>query len=179
MLSLSDREKIKMETEMNEKFIFTQVKIKAELKDIWEAWTTEKGIKCFLAPDCKIELYPDGMYEIYFDPKAPYGKRGGEGLRILAIQPMKMFSFTWNAPPNLPEVRDHRTYVVIRLIPEKEGIRVTLLHNGWGTGGQWDEAFSYFQRAWGKIVLPRLKYSLENGPIDWSNPPNLDPVSTV
>jgi hypothetical protein len=52
--------------------------------------------------------------------------------------------------------------------------KVTLRHDGWGTGGQWDEAFEYFQIAWGKVVLPRLKYRFDVGLIDWQNSPKFD-----
>ena len=162
----------------NEKVIFAEVKVNGELKDVWDAWTTEKGIKTFLAPACKVNLRPDGMYEVYFNPKAPPGERGGEGLRVMSIQPMKMFSFTWNAPPTLPDVRGQRTHVVVRFAPEEGGTRVTLYHDGWGSGGEWDKAFEYFGKAWKKVVLPRLKYRFEHGPVDWNDPPSIETLST-
>jgi hypothetical protein len=49
--------------------------------------------------------------------------------------------------------------------------RITLTHSGWGEGGQWDDAFEYFERAWGHTVLSRLRYRFSVGPVDWSNPP--------
>lgn len=156
----------------NEKAIVAETKVNADLKDIWDAWTTETGVKTFLAPACRIDLRPDGMYEIYFNPDAPQGERGGEGNRVTAVQPMGMFSFTWNAPPSLPEVRDQRTHVVVHFYPEDGGTRVTLYHDGWGTGSEWDKAYKYFQSAWGQVVLPRLKYRFEHGPVDWGNPPS-------
>lgn len=156
------------------KQIHLQVVISAPISEVWEAWTTEKGAKTFFAPDCRIDLRVGGAYEIYFDPSAPEGERGGEGLTILAIQGEKMLSFTWNAPPSLPEVRGQLTHVSVRFKPAGE--RTTLLsleHDGWGEGGQWDQAFEYFTRAWGEVVLPRLQYRFELGPVDWDNPPKL------
>ena len=161
-----------------EKAIFAEVKVLADLEDVWDAWTTEKGIKTFLAPACKVDLLPDGMYEIYFNPESPPGERGGEGLRVMSIQPMKMFSFTWNAPPVLSEVRGQRTHVVVRFFPEEGGTRVTLYHDGWGSGGEWDKAYEYFRRAWQEVVLPRLKYRFDHGPVDWSDPPSIETLST-
>ena len=160
-----------------EKAIFVEVKVKASLEEVWEAWTTEAGIKSFLAPACKVDLRPDGAYEVYFNPDAPEGERGGEGLRVLSIQLMKMFSFTWNAPPILPNVRGQRTQVILRFIPEEDGIRLTLHHGGWGSGGEWEQAFAYFQKAWTNIVLPRLKYRFEHGPVDWDNPPGIETLA--
>ncbi len=64
-----------------------------------------------------------------------------------------MLTFTWNAPPHLPEARAQRTYVTVRLKPigDNETL-VTLHHGGWGDGGQWDQAYAYFDKAWGNVL---------------------------
>ena len=160
-----------------ERAISGEVFINANLAEAWNAWTTKKGIASFFAPDCKIDIKPGGYYEIYFDPEAPEGERGGEGLKVLAVQPEKMLSFTWNAPPSLPEVRHQHTSVVLRFYSIEDGTKVTLYHSGWGSGGQWDQAFEYFQRAWLAIVLPRLAYRFKKGAIDWSNPPGINELA--
>jgi len=163
-----------MDIDQNERTVVGQVTVPAGLADVWAAWTTEEGVRSFFAPSCRIELAPDGPYEIFFNPNAPAGQRGGEGLRVLAVQPQKMFSFTWNAPPTLPDVRGQRTHVILRFDEVgPKSTRVTLRHDGWGDGGQWDEAFQYFNRAWNKVVLQRLQYRFEHGPVDWQNPPVL------
>jgi uncharacterized protein YndB with AHSA1/START domain len=134
-----------------------EVVVDASVADAWRAWTTEKGIKSFFAPECRIELRVDGSFEMIFLPEGEPGQRGGEGVRFLAIQPEKMLSFTWNAPPHLPKARGQWTHVVIRF-SEVDGdrTRVTLRHDGWGEGGEWDEAFAYFERAWIETVLPNF-----------------------
>jgi uncharacterized protein YndB with AHSA1/START domain len=149
-----------------------KVSIPAPLDDVWEAWTTEDGAQSFFAPKCKINLEPGGAYEMLFDLEAEVGKRGGEGMVILAVQPKRMLSFTWNAPPHLSTVRGQMTHVIVRIwqIGEMETM-VSLRHDGWGEGGEWEEAYKYFRKAWGEVVLPRLKYRFEIGPIDWSDPP--------
>jgi uncharacterized protein YndB with AHSA1/START domain len=159
---------------VQEKSIFGEIVVNAKLQEVWDAWTTEAGITSFFAPECNIDLRPDGAYEIFFNPDAPPGERGGEGLRILSVQPLKMFSFTWNAPPTLPEVRGQRTHVILRFHQEDDAVRVTLVHDGWGTGGEWDKAYEYFQAAWSEVVLPRLRYRFEHGPIDWDDPPSVE-----
>lgn len=165
-----------MAATQEERTIFGQVTVPAGLDELWAAWTTEAGVKSFFAPGCLIELQPDGPYEIYFNLDAPAGQRGGEGMRVLTVQPKKMFSFTWNAPPTLPDVRGQRTHVILRFYPlGPSSTRLTLRHDGWGEGGQWDEAFDYFGVAWNEVVLPRLVYRFENGPVDWQNPPDLAP----
>ena len=109
-----------------------------------------------------------------FDLDAEPGKQGGEGMMVLAIQPQRMLGFTWNAPPHLPNVRNQMTHVIIRLHPlSPDQTKVTLRHDGWGEGGEWDSAYEYFEKAWKKIVLPRLKHRFDVGPIDWDSPPDL------
>lgn len=137
--------------------ILAEVLVDAKLGDVWQAWTTEEGIKSFFAPGCRIELRVDGPYEMIFLPDGEPGQRGGEGVRFLAIQHEKMLSFTWNAPPHLARVRKQWTHVVLRFFEVDGGrTRVTLRHDGWGEGDEWDEAFAYFEHAWLKIVLPNL-----------------------
>jgi uncharacterized protein YndB with AHSA1/START domain len=151
-----------------ERAIDKSVLVPASVDQVWEAWTTRDGIVGFFAPDARIEPRPGGAFEIYIDPLAAPGARGADGMRYLALQPKQMLSFEWNAPPHLPEARAQRTFVVVRLAPvgERE-TRVTLHHTGWGDGGQWDQAYAYFDRAWGN-VLGNLKKRFEQGPQDWS-----------
>ena len=152
--------------------IRSEAVVKAGVSKVWEAWTTPEGVTSFFAPACEIDLRPGGRYEMYFDPDAEPGRRGGEGVTILAIQPEKMLAFTWNAPPQLPDAREQFTHVTVRFVElDSERTRVVLVHDGWGAGGEWDEAFNYFVKAWNDVVMFRLVHRFEVGPVDWSNPP--------
>ncbi len=155
-----------------DRFITGEIIIPASLDEVWQAWTTEGGVRSFFAPRARLDLRPGGAYEMLFDLEAQPGQQGGEGMYLLAIQPKQMLSFTWNAPPELPTVRGEMTHVMVRLYPPAEkSTRITLLHDGWGSGGEWDQAFEYFERAWLQIVFPRLKYRFIVGPIDWGSLP--------
>jgi len=152
-----------------ERSIDLEVTVAAPVAEVWKAWTTTEGVKSFFAPDARVELKVDGPYEIFFNPYAAPGLKGADGMRVLAFQDEKMLSFTWNAPPSLPEARKQRTHVVVRF--EAKGARETVvrLHeDGWGEGGEWDKAFDYFSKAWPK-VLEQLKQRFVSGPMDWTN----------
>lgn len=151
-----------------ERAIDKEVVVKATLEQAWAAWTTREGIVSFFAPDAKVEARVGGAFQIYIDPGAPPGAKGADDMRFLALQPMKMISFDWNAPPSLPAARAQRTFVVVRFVPvDENSTRVTLHHTGWGDGGEWDKAYSYFDRSW-VTVLANLKKRFEEGPQDWS-----------
>ncbi len=149
-----------------------EILLNAPAEKVWRAWTTREGIRSFFAPDCNIDLRVLGKYDILFAPSAPPGLRGAEGNLILAIQEGKMLSFTWDAPPNFPDIRKQRTSVVIRLVRlDQNRTKLVFRQTGWGEGEDWNKVHDYFVAAWGEVVLPLLKHSLEVGPIDWKNPP--------
>jgi uncharacterized protein YndB with AHSA1/START domain len=151
-----------------ERAIDKSIEVPATLDQAWDAWTTREGIVSFFAPDAVIEPRVGGAFHIHIDPTAPAGSKGADDMRFMALQPKRMISFDWNAPPHLPEARAQRTFVVVRLERVSDKVtRVSLHHTGWGEGGQWDAAYTYFERAWGN-VLANLKKRFEQGPQDWA-----------
>jgi uncharacterized protein YndB with AHSA1/START domain len=153
-----------------EKRITAKITVPASLENVWLDWTTEDGARTFFAPECKIEMIIGGAYEMYFDLTMPRGLQGSEGCKILAIQPMRFLSLTWNAPPSLPDIRRQSTHVSVYFSGHEERTLVTVIHDGWGFGEDWDQAFIYFERAWKQVVLPRLKTRFEKGPVDCKKP---------
>lgn len=150
-----------------ERAIDKEVTVPAGVDAVWDAWTTRDGITSFFAPDAKIEPRSGGAFHIHFNPYAEPGAKGADDMRFLALQPKRMLSFDWNAPPHLAQARQQRTFVVVRLEPAGDkATRVTLHHVGWGDGGEWDQTYAYFDRAWGN-VLGNLKKRFESGPVDW------------
>jgi len=153
-----------------ERRIEKEVVVDAPVSEVWQMWTTEAGVKTFFAPKANIDLMVGGRYEILFELDAPPGSQGGEGLKVLAFTPDQMLTVEWNAPPHLPNVRRERTRLIVEFHSQPENkTTVRLTHDGWGEGGEWDQAFNYFMRAW-DIVLGRLKYRFSVGPIDWADP---------
>ncbi len=165
---------------VQERAITETITVKANVNDVWNAWTTSEGIKTFFAPDAKVEARAGGPFEIYIDPMAAPGMKGADDMVFLAVQPKKMISFTWNAPPSLPEARKQRTVVVVRFVPRGDTLtEVTLHHTGWGEpapDNEWGKAYDYFAKAW-PGVLKNLKKRFEDGPVDWK--PWLDRLEQV
>jgi uncharacterized protein YndB with AHSA1/START domain len=127
--------------------------VAAGLADAWAAWTTPEGLRSFFAPQVNMRLEVGGPFEILFNPDSPEGSRGSEGCTVLAFAPPRVLAFSWNAPPSMPTVRRERTQVVVELEPLGERLtRVRLTHTGWKEGAEWDQAYAYFDIAWGKVL---------------------------
>lgn len=152
-----------------ERAIDKEVLIPASLEQAWASWTTREGVRSFFAPDAVVEARVGGAFHIHIDPGAAPGLKGADDMRFMALQPMKMLSFDWNAPPSLPEARAQRTFVVLRFTAvDANTTRIALHHVGWGEGGEWDRAYAYFDRVWPQ-VLANLKKRWESGqPQDWT-----------
>ena len=151
-----------------ERAIDKEVVVAASAEQVWASWTTRDGIRSFMAPDAEVDARVGGAFHIHFDPLAAPGSKGADDMRYMALQPPKMLSFDWNAPPHLAETRAQRTFVVLRFEPvDATHTRVRLHHTGWGDGGQWDQTYTYFDRAWGAVLGNLVKRHAE-GPIDWT-----------
>ncbi|MGI9265015.1 MAG: SRPBCC family protein [Gammaproteobacteria bacterium] len=158
-----------MNSQASDRQILKTVMVEAPVEQVWEAWTTENGLQSFFARRAIVELQTDGRYELLFFPENPEGQRGEEGARLLAIEPDQRLVFTWSAPPNWPRIREMRTVVEVTLSSIEEGqTEVRLRHTLWGDGPDWDEVFTYFDGAW-SVVLKRLAYRFEQGPVDWDD----------
>ena len=118
---------------------------------VYRLWTTAEGVGEFLGVTARIEPRVGGPYEFAFLAEAPDGVRGGEGCRILALEPDRLVVFSWNSPPGF-ETRGQHTWVVLSLTPVAAGTRVRLAHWGHGSGPQWDANREYFAAAWASVL---------------------------
>ncbi|QUI24642.1 SRPBCC domain-containing protein [Vallitalea pronyensis] len=147
----------------NTTLIYLECPIQKDIGAVWKLLSTKEGLKSFFAPDIDVNFKVGGKFEILFDMDQPAGLRGSEGMIILNIEPESMLSFTWNAPPSIPDIRAQMTVVHIYLEPTEDGCLLKLINSGYGKSESWQKARRYFIRAWGDIVLPRLKKVAEEG----------------
>jgi len=129
--------------------------VDAPIDSIWWKWTTHEGLLTFFGEDNSMDLRIGGPFEIYFMKNAAEGQKGSEGCKVISYLPKEMLSFSWNAPPKFPEIRngDHHTWVVVTFKPAKGNkTTVTISHLGWLTGGDWDKVYEYFDKAWVSVL---------------------------
>jgi uncharacterized protein YndB with AHSA1/START domain len=152
--------------------IVFRAEIAAPPAEVWRALATRDGVRSFFAGAARVEPRVDGPYEIYFMPGNPLGLRGGEGDRVLALEENRRLMASWNAPPAFGPLRDQHTIIEFDLTPLPDGHSlVTATHSGWGRGDGWAALRTYFETAW-PVVLGRLQYRFDHGPVDWSRPPD-------
>lgn len=160
----------------SEKAVKKEIIINAPLQKVWQKWSTTSGLETFFGQRVNTTFQPMGPFEVLFFPDNPPGMRGAENNILLAMEEEKMISFTWNAPPNFPEIRKQYTSVIVRFyyLPNQK-TKVTLDQIGFGNNCEWIAVAHYFNTAW-ETVLGRLRYSLEKQSIDWKNPPKEEEI---
>ena len=158
---------------------------------VYRLWLSEGSVQSFFAPKSHIDARVGGEYNMIFWPeKYPQGENfGTKGARILRLDPGRAIWFEWkcfvledkearSSPPpvSLEEYveRPLPTWVEVAFEPVKEGkTRVRLSHQGFQTGGKWDEAFVYFSRAWATVItrLSSVAQKRESPPNDFGTNP--------
>ncbi len=141
--------------ELSTKQITKTKTINQPLDSVWWRWTTHEGLKTFFGTDNKIELVPNGAFEIYFLLDNPIGQRGSEDCKVLSLLPKRYFSFSWNAPPQFKDVRNssYKTWVVVEFKAiSSEQTEIVLSHLGWPQDETWNPVFDYFNNAWDFVL---------------------------
>lgn len=127
--------------------------VASPIEHVWWAWTTSEGMASWWVKENWIELRIGGPFEVYFLLDQKRGQQGSEDCRILSYCPPEMLSFSWGFPPNFPELRLERTWVVLRFVPVSPTETKVLLDNfGYESGPAWDRGYSYFDNAWGNVL---------------------------
>jgi uncharacterized protein YndB with AHSA1/START domain len=119
---------------------------------VWGAWTDQSKLATWFGSEARVELRIGGPYEILFLMDNPPGLQGGEGNTVQSFNPEHSLTITWNAPPDFGALRDERTRVHIALADVPTGTTVSLTHDGWGYGPEWNAVRDYFDRAWDHVL---------------------------
>ncbi len=127
--------------------------VKAPIADVWKAWATSEGFSKAVKHEATIEPRIGGKFEVIWAPDSPKGEQGSEGCTVQAWIPERLLAFTWNAPPQFPNVRTQHALVVVEMSEVGKGlVRITLTHLGFGEGDEWDGVYDYFASAWPHVM---------------------------
>ena len=98
-----------------------------------ESWLTELA---------NVEPMVGGKYELFWDPKDKENN-STIGCRVTAIEPDRFISFEWRSPKQFKQFAnnaDPLTHVVVFFIPDGDATDVHVVHSGWRSSPEWEEA---------------------------------------
>jgi uncharacterized protein YndB with AHSA1/START domain len=113
-------------------------------------FTSPDLLTTWLTADAEVEPEVGGMYELFWNPR-DREVDSTIGCRITALVADELVAFQWRGPRPFRDIAngaDPLTHVVVAFVPAAAGTRVHLVHSGWRSGPEWEEARAWQERAW-------------------------------
>jgi len=147
--------------------------VPASVDEVWELFTTAKGLSSFYAREAIIDPKVGGLFELHVFPENPPGRRGIEGHQVLAIEPKHRLVLSWIVPAAIrSKIGPQTTIQEITLVPiGLNETRVRLRQFGFGESSGWSGAKEYFELRSRDVVF-NIKERVENGTLDWERAMN-------
>lgn len=130
---------------------------------IFRYFTSPKLLVSWLAERANVEPRVGGLYELFWEPDDPENN-STIGCRITAFAEDQLIAFEWRSPRQFKRFAngaDPLTHVVVSLSNEElEGTTVHLIHSGWRSTSEWEEARVWQMRAW-EMAFEQLEQRLK------------------
>jgi uncharacterized protein YndB with AHSA1/START domain len=143
-------------------------RLRCDVHRAFEMFTVDELVQSWLAPLAETELHQGGKYQLFWDLE----NREHDstiGCRVTAIEPDTLLCFEWKGPRQYRQFMndaDPLTHVVVFFVPCPDAVEacteVRLVHSGWGSAGEWEEARQWFDRAW-RVALEQLEHGVNTG----------------
>lgn len=118
----------------------------------FEYFTRADLLTAWLTAAAEVEPTVGGKYELFWEP-SDRENNSTIGCRVTALQVDQFVAFQWRSPKQFKAFAngaDPLTHVVVVFIPEGKGTRVHLVHSGWRSSPEWEDARIWQERAWSR-----------------------------
>lgn len=139
-----------------DRIIHTSARLRCSAQRAFEMFTESRSLQSWLAPLAEVDAHVGGKYELFWEPD-DRENNSTMGCRITALEPERFLSFDWKGPKQFKHfmnMADPLTHVVVlffagRSMDSEEYTDVHLLHSGWRSTAEWEEARQWFEVSWG------------------------------
>ncbi len=118
--------------------------------EAFEYFTSDSLLQSWLTAVAEVEPRVGGKYELFWLPD-DRENNSTIGCRVTAFAPDQLIAFQWRSPKQFKSFAnsaDPLTHVVVTFMPEDSGTRIHLIHSGWRSNPEWDEAREWQAKAW-------------------------------
>ena len=137
-----------------DRIIYRSAHLRCDVHQAFRMFTVSELAELWLAPSAEIEPQVGGKYELFWDLENRE-ENSTIGCQVTAIEEDRFLSFEWKGPPQYSHFMneaDPLTHVVVFFYPGADDLsastEVHLIHSGWGSSAEWEEARQWFERAW-------------------------------
>lgn len=150
------------------KIIYHWIRLNCDARTAFHMFTVSDLVEKWLATSANIEPELGGSYELFWNPNDRENDCTA-GCKITAILPDKLVAFTWKGPKQFKvfmNEADPLTHVFVLFsacnpaaTPRAD---VHLIHTGWRSTPEWEQARLWFSDAWSAALEELQKYIAEN-----------------
>lgn len=137
-----------------DRIIHAHVRLHCVAHRAFEMFTAGELLQSWLAPVAEVEAAVGGKYELFWEPNNRENN-STSGCRITALEADQFLSFEWKGPVQFKgfmNEADPLTHVLVFFIPASDRLAdwtdVHLIHTGWRSSAQWEEARQWFESSW-------------------------------
>ncbi|MCK4941015.1 SRPBCC domain-containing protein [candidate division WOR-3 bacterium] len=148
------------------KILHHSVQLSCGIHEAFRMFTVNELLQSWLTEIADVEPKLGGKYELFWDPDNRENN-STIGCKITAIEEDRFLAFEWKGPTQFKHFMNNivpLTHVVVFFLPYKEGNKpcteVHLIHSGWGDSVEWEEARTWFDKAW-KGAFDRLEKHID------------------
>lgn len=138
--------KAQIETPLVIKTAFLSVPI----EEAFSYFTTDELLEKWLTVKADVKPEVGGGYELFWQPETPEDY-STIGCKILAMDAPHYLMFNWKGPVQFRSFMNNAnplTTVAVFFAEVEGNTKVTLIHSGWRSDPNWEEARLYFDNAW-------------------------------
>ena len=136
-------------TQYREKVLQFSIIVPMNKKDAWNLFTTDEGLKKWIAPVAKIDMKTGGYIKTNYDISKNVDDSTSIRLEIINYLEYEMMTLKVNLNNTFPEevkAGDKNLQEIIQFIDAGKGkTKIISTMVGWGQGDAWDKAYAFFE----------------------------------
>jgi uncharacterized protein YndB with AHSA1/START domain len=137
-------------TQHGEKVLQLSIIIPINKKDAWNLFTTDDGLKKWIAPVAKIDMRTGGSIRTNYDPSKAPDDTTSIRLGIINYLEYDLITLKVNLNNSFPEQakkEDQNLQEIIQFTDAGKGkTKIISSMAGWGQGSDWDKTYDFFQK---------------------------------
>ena len=137
-------------TQYGEKVLQLSIIVPATVKEVWKLFTTDEGLKKWIAPVAKIDMKIGGSIRTNYDSNKTVDDSSSIKLDIINYIEYEMLTLKVNLNNSFPaeaKKEDKNLQEILQFVKVGEHeTKIISTMVGWGQGSNWDKAYSFFEK---------------------------------
>lgn len=137
-------------TQYGEKVLQLSIVVPININETWKLFTTDEGLKKWIAPVAKIDMKIGGSIKTNYDPDKTVDDTTSIKLDIVNYIEYEMLTLKVNLNNNFPPEakREDKNLQEILQFVKVDDNKTKIISSmvGWGQGSHWDKTYSFFEK---------------------------------